>query len=106
MLKVLQKAWRERRKGGEAETREGVLLMISPPAVGLGWSKRRERGGWGGGCSGIGNKMSFEILLMGRKKISGGGKCLSVSTIMAANINESLYGNDHICSVCTFMHHC
>lgn len=45
LKKVLQKAWRERRKGGEAKTREGVLLMISPPAVGLGWSKRRERRG-------------------------------------------------------------
>lgn len=44
LRKVLQRAWRERRKGGEAKTREGVLLMIPPPAVGLGWSKRREGG--------------------------------------------------------------
>lgn len=46
-----KKGWREIRKGGEARTREEVLLMISPPAVGLGWSKRRERRevGWKGG---------------------------------------------------------
>lgn len=65
LRKVLKKAWRERRKGGEAETREGVLLMISPPAVGLGWSNRMEGGGSG---RGRGNKMGFEILLMGGKK--------------------------------------
>lgn len=70
LRKVLQRARRERRKGGEAKTREGVLLMISPPAVGLGWSKRREGGretGEEGRNSGRGNKMGFEILLMERK---------------------------------------
>lgn len=36
---------REGREGGEAKNREGVLLMISPPAVGLGWSEGRERRG-------------------------------------------------------------
>lgn len=49
LRKVLQKAWRERGKGGEAKNREGVLLMISPPAVGRGWSERRERRGRSGG---------------------------------------------------------
>lgn len=50
LRKVLQKAWRERGEGGregeggEAKNREGVLLMISPPAVGLG----RSEGGRGG----------------------------------------------------------
>lgn len=34
---------------GEAKNREGVLLMISPPAVELGWSERSERRGRKGG---------------------------------------------------------
>lgn len=42
MLKVLQRA---RRWRWEASAREGVSLMISPPAVGLGWSWRSERRG-------------------------------------------------------------
>ncbi len=48
--------------------------MISPPAVGLGWSERRERRGRSeagrgeeGRNSGRGNKMGFETLLMERK---------------------------------------
>lgn len=67
MLKVLQRARRWRRKGWEARAREGVSLMISPPAVGLGGSWRSEGRGRGreeGRNSGRGNKMGFEILLM------------------------------------------
>lgn len=78
LWKVLQKAWREGRKGSEAKTREGVLLMISPPAVGPGWSKRRKRRGkteGGGGReeqwhrkqNGLWNHVD-------RRKISGGGR--------------------------------
>ena len=33
------------REGGKAKNREGVLLMISPPAVGLGRRERRGREG-------------------------------------------------------------
>lgn len=78
LRKVLQKAWRERRKGSEAKTREGVLLMISPPAVGPGWSKRRKRRGktevgggreeqWHRKQNGLWNHVD-------RRKISGGGR--------------------------------
>lgn len=65
MLKVLQRARRWRREGREAGAREGVSLMISPPAVGLGWKleKQGEGEGEGGRNSGRGDKMGFEILL-------------------------------------------
>lgn len=69
--------------------------MISPPAVGLGWTERRGRreGRKEGRNSGTGNKMGIEILLM--EKISGGGKRV-LSGSMSANINEFVKANGRI----------
>lgn len=44
LRKVLQGGREEGKEGDKAKNREGVLLMISPPAVGLGGSERREGG--------------------------------------------------------------
>lgn len=75
MLKVLQRARRWLRKGCETRAREGVLLMISPPAVGLGWSWRSERRGreeqWQRKQNGLWN-------LVDGRKISGGGRRVPV----------------------------
>lgn len=67
----------------EAKSREGVLLMISLPAVGLAWSEK-----WEGREEQWQMKQNELSNLVNRKRIRGGG--LGVCESMPANIHLSV----------------